>query len=128
MEQFNRRLLSKQAADVWANPEKVQQYYQASLSADASTPVQAGDRLPRLNDEQTREYQKWTPFADVWDVRATSCMHACMHACLLACLLHGVLARVVVVITPLQLSVVLCAIQLRIESCASETAWMACFS
>lgn len=70
MLQFNRKLLSKQAADVWANPEKVQQYYHASLIADASVAVHpdASDRLPRLNDEQTREYQKWTPFADVWDV------------------------------------------------------------
>jgi hypothetical protein len=68
--QFNRRLLSKQAADVWANPEKVQQYYQASLVADATAPAKDRERLPRLNDEQTREYQKWTPFADVWDVRS----------------------------------------------------------
>ena len=42
------------------------------------------DKLPALallNDEQTREYQKWTPFADVWDVRiasATRCVGICM--------------------------------------------------
>lgn len=70
--QFNRRLLSNQAADVWGNPEKVQQYYQASLAADAAHHMHATDRLPRLNDEQTREYQKWTPFADVWDVCSSS--------------------------------------------------------
>lgn len=31
------------------------------------------DNLPALellNAEQTQEYQKWTPFADVWDVRS----------------------------------------------------------
>jgi hypothetical protein len=76
--QFNRRLLSQQATDVWANPAKVQEYYLASLrAADSSLTDQSAERLPRLNDEQTREYQKWTPFADVWDVCCVSFLHLC---------------------------------------------------
>lgn len=50
----------------------VQEYYRLAFHGTGSSATD--DKLPALallNDEQTREYQKWTPFADVWDVRAT---------------------------------------------------------
>lgn len=48
-------------------------YYQFAMSGqrgsnDRSPRVQLPD-LHSLSDGKREEYQKWTPFADVWDVR-----------------------------------------------------------
>jgi hypothetical protein len=79
------KVLSGQAKHVWSDPKNVQRYYELAFQA---TDKQLPD-LGRLNVDKTQEYQRWTPFADVWDVRAppplpsapllartTSCMHA----------------------------------------------------
>jgi hypothetical protein len=73
VEQFNKRLLSWQAIEAWSSARKVQEYYQLAFHGTGSAATD--DKLPALellNFEQTQEYQKWTPFADVWDVRSIS--------------------------------------------------------
>lgn len=73
MDSFNRRLLSDQAAGTWNDGSKVMGYYQTALSGqkdvkNQSPQVQLPD-LQSLTDGKREEYRKWTPFADVWDVR-----------------------------------------------------------
>lgn len=70
VDQFNDKVLAHQATEVWRDPKKVQRYYELAFQGTGSAATD--NELPKLvglNHEKTLEYQKWTPFADVWDVR-----------------------------------------------------------
>ena len=69
VDQFNRKLLSKQAEDTWKDGAKVMGYYEAAMKGQQDAQKVAIPDLRVLNDGRREEYAKWTPFADVWDVR-----------------------------------------------------------
>lgn len=58
---FNSRVLSKKFSRYWTSAESVQRYYNATGSR--------GNHQLHLANDEFREYCKWTPFADAWDVR-----------------------------------------------------------
>lgn len=74
VDKFNLKLLSSQAETTWKDGSKVMKYYQEAMKGQTADKrkqaraVQLPD-LTTLNDSKREEYRKWTPFADVWDVR-----------------------------------------------------------
>lgn len=81
---FGHRMLSVRALERWGDPRHVRHYYQ---SVDARGAGTVGSALPHEqshaaataplgadDDWRSQEYERWTPFAHVWDVRSRLCL------------------------------------------------------
>jgi hypothetical protein len=68
VDNFNLKLLSKQAEQTWKDGRKVMGYYEAAMAGQKDAAQVKLPDLRTLSDQKREEYRRWTPFADVWDV------------------------------------------------------------